>query len=86
MYIIGGSKPRTVLCDFGLSEELEEFRTLELHHDNAMLWWSPELIDPLPGAQPLKTPATDMWAFGIAVYEVSGTPTVSVPAHRIEAS
>lgn len=58
---------RALVCDFGLSKTVDVTTTTALQGQGSIRWMSPELLEMGHG----KSFASDVWAFGMLIYEVS---------------
>jgi len=56
---------RPLICDFGLTKMLEDETTVEFEGAGSTRWMAPELLDDAP-----KTTASDMYAFGMTIFEI----------------
>lgn len=58
--------PSALLCDFGLSRAVGLATSTAIQGQGSIRWLSPELLNAGFG----KTEASDVWAFGMLIYEV----------------
>lgn len=64
---------RPLVCDFGLSRAIDAVTATTLQGKGSLRWMSPELLAEGHG----KSFATDVWAFGMLIYEVSPSTSES---------
>lgn len=65
--ILMSSDSKPLLCDFGLAKSESADTSIGLEGNGSIRWQSVELLEKGGG----KTFASDVWAFGIFIYEVS---------------
>ena len=65
--ILVSNDAHALICDFGLAHSESEETSVGLQGMGTIPWQSPELIKEETG----KTFASDVWAFGMSIYEVS---------------
>ncbi|MEA2239056.1 MAG: eukaryotic-like serine/threonine-protein kinase [Thermoanaerobaculia bacterium] len=90
-----GQPPRVVITDFGLAHQTDSEANEELPHltDTGVLIGTPHYMAPEQIEAGVISPATDIYALGVVMYELvtgrlpfSGTTPISVAVNRLSAS
>ncbi|KAI5121783.1 hypothetical protein M0805_009594 [Coniferiporia weirii] len=72
--VLIGRSGQPLICDFGISRMITSSQTLSSAHDGSVRgstrWMSVELFGIDSDVDPIHTKASDIWAFGMTVYEV----------------
>ena len=79
---------RVRLCDFGMTRPVIEEESQAFSRSSGLAgsfrWMAPELVIPLNNQDPTKSIQTDVYAFGMTMYEVKRCNHLYESSHNVE--